>query len=244
MDGELQYRYVTRFLDLHDKHQKPEPAKKPDQKDPYDNIFNRYFTPIALGLAPGIWFELTNYFAKPKIGKWESFGVSLAVAGGLYYVFNLMLNGWFFLALPLGFFPAFLCIVWKLPQLFLTVRPAPSANLHNNQASPLRPAQFSNVYFDAAPYVANPSVPPVAQLNDSRAVEPLIQVLRNDKAFQVRITAVKALVQLNDPRAVEPLIQASRKDSSHGVRAVASTEIETKRFRDIQRRRLLGVDRG
>jgi len=47
----------------------------------------------------------------------------------------------------------------------------------------------------------------LGQLDDPRAVEPLVQAL-HDADYWVRQGAARALRHLGDPRAIEPLIQA------------------------------------
>jgi HEAT repeat protein len=57
-------------------------------------------------------------------------------------------------------------------------------------------------------------------LNNTRAVEPLILTLKNDKIPDVRATAAASLGNFGDERAVEPLIQAIN-DQNSLVRNVA-----------------------
>jgi hypothetical protein len=63
----------------------------------------------------------------------------------------------------------------------------------------------------------------LGQINDTRAVEPLIQALK-DNDSNVRYGAAIALGQINDTRAVEPLIQAL-KDNDSNVRYGAATAL-------------------
>jgi HEAT repeat protein len=62
----------------------------------------------------------------------------------------------------------------------------------------------------------------LGQLRDTRAVEPLITVLRSADYWPVRQAAAEALAQLGDTRAVGPLI-AILKDEHGDVRWAAAT---------------------
>jgi len=55
-----------------------------------------------------------------------------------------------------------------------------------------------------------------------KAVEPLIQALKNDEEWAVRVEAAKAFGKIKDPRAVEPLIQALKNDESADVRSAVA----------------------
>ena len=60
-------------------------------------------------------------------------------------------------------------------------------------------------------------------LGDLRAVEPLIETLRNDKDDLVRLCAAKEMWRLGDHRAVEPLIAALNDENNEvQVNAMAS----------------------
>ena len=61
----------------------------------------------------------------------------------------------------------------------------------------------------------------LARIGDERAVEPLIEALRDDSADVVREGAAYALGSIGDERAVEPLIEALRDDSAD-VRGAAA----------------------
>jgi len=63
-------------------------------------------------------------------------------------------------------------------------------------------------------------------MEDTRAVEPLIQALSEDKAIEVRRDAVEALGLLGDNRAVEPLIQALLEDEYAVVRGRAAEALD------------------
>ena len=54
------------------------------------------------------------------------------------------------------------------------------------------------------------------RLGDTRAVEPLIQVLLKDEAWEVRGGAAIALGKIGDERAVKPLYQALKKEEKKG----------------------------
>ena len=68
------------------------------------------------------------------------------------------------------------------------------------------------------PSVREAAVETLKELNDTRAVEPLIQALK-DEDSSVREGAAWALGKLNDTRAAEPLILALKdKDEDPDVR--------------------------
>ena len=72
----------------------------------------------------------------------------------------------------------------------------------------------------------------LGELKDATAVEPLIQVLLNNKTLTARSNSAVALGQIGDDKAVEPLIQTLRKDKVPEVReraAWALREIKDKR---------------
>ncbi len=56
------------------------------------------------------------------------------------------------------------------------------------------------------------AVEALGNTSDERAVEPLIEALRNDTNESVRIKAAWALGEINDTRAIDPLIEALRND--------------------------------
>lgn len=60
----------------------------------------------------------------------------------------------------------------------------------------------------------------LGEIGDTRAVESLIPVLREDQEERVRTQAAHALGQLGDKRAIQPLIEAL-KDQDHSVRYAA-----------------------
>ena len=61
----------------------------------------------------------------------------------------------------------------------------------------------------------------LGKLADNRAVDPLIEVLRNDEDRDVRLKAAWALGEIGDARAVDPLSYASVKDADGYVREEA-----------------------
>ena len=49
----------------------------------------------------------------------------------------------------------------------------------------------------------------LGEIGDLRAIEPLIDALRNDRHRYVRSSTIRALGRIGDPKAVEPLIDLS-----------------------------------
>jgi len=64
----------------------------------------------------------------------------------------------------------------------------------------------------------------LADIGDERAVEPLIEALKDDKWY-VRRCSVRALGIIGDERAVEPLIEAL-KDDDESVRESVSIALK------------------
>jgi len=62
-------------------------------------------------------------------------------------------------------------------------------------------------------------------IKDERAVEPLIQALREDKDYWVRRDAAFALGVIEDIKALEPLTEALE-DEYYGVREAAKQALE------------------
>ena len=61
----------------------------------------------------------------------------------------------------------------------------------------------------------------LGKLADSRAIDPLIEALKNDADWEIRDMAAWALGQINDPRSTDPLSYASVKDADWHVREEA-----------------------
>ena len=78
---------------------------------------------------------------------------------------------------------------------------------------------------DKQPNVRAGAVRSLAELNDPRAVVPLIVALREDQNSYVRWHAAEALGELADPRAVGPLT-AALKDENELVRTFARRALE------------------
>jgi len=70
------------------------------------------------------------------------------------------------------------------------------------------------------PEVRKNAAEALGKIKDPRAVEPLIEALK-DKDFRVRWNAAEALGEIGDPKAVKPLI-AALKDENSGVRSSAA----------------------
>jgi HEAT repeat protein len=64
----------------------------------------------------------------------------------------------------------------------------------------------------------------LGEYGNPRAVEPLIEILRNDNSDEVRHSAAYALGKLRDPRAYDVLIEALN-DTYEQVRAYAATAL-------------------
>lgn len=67
----------------------------------------------------------------------------------------------------------------------------------------------------------------LGRLDDARAVEPLLAVLRNDSDAQVRRATVSALGELADARAVEPLLAVLQHDPDPETRRAAAWGLST-----------------
>ena len=73
------------------------------------------------------------------------------------------------------------------------------------------------------------------QTNDTRMVEPLCVILKNDPDKDVRIAAAQVLGQINDAQMVEPLCVVLKKDADNGVRiAVAKALGQTNDARMVE----------
>ncbi len=66
----------------------------------------------------------------------------------------------------------------------------------------------------------------LGKLGDARAVDSLIEVLRNEETWDVRQMAAWALGQIDDPRVVDPLSYASVKDADSNVREEAYNALQ------------------
>ena len=62
----------------------------------------------------------------------------------------------------------------------------------------------------------------LGEMGDSKAVDPLIDVLKNDKNGSVRLYAARALGELGDCKATEHLIESLREDRNVDVRVRAA----------------------
>jgi HEAT repeat protein len=76
-------------------------------------------------------------------------------------------------------------------------------------------------------YVRAGAAEALGKIGDKRAIEPLIQALRDDNLLRsvrsgVRARAAEALGRIGDKRAVEPLIQVSKNDDEEHVKWEAS----------------------
>ena len=67
------------------------------------------------------------------------------------------------------------------------------------------PSVPGSVYVDSD--VCDAAVETLGKIGDTRAVEPLIEVLGDEEGFEERIYAAEALGKIGDTRAVEPLIE-------------------------------------
>jgi len=66
----------------------------------------------------------------------------------------------------------------------------------------------------------------LGKLADSRAIDPLIEALKNDADWEIRDMAAWALGQIDDPRIIDPLSYASVKDADYHVREEAKNSLE------------------
>ena len=73
------------------------------------------------------------------------------------------------------------------------------------------PSVPGSVYVDSD--VCDAAVETLGKICDTRAVEPLIEVLGDEEGFEERIYAAEALGNIGDERAIEPLITALGDDN-------------------------------
>ena len=65
----------------------------------------------------------------------------------------------------------------------------------------------------------------LGEIGDKRAVEPLIQFLKDGYREEYKEAAAIALGKIGDERAVEPLIHAFKKNKNWGVRKAVATSL-------------------
>jgi HEAT repeat protein len=74
------------------------------------------------------------------------------------------------------------------------------------------------LFKDASDKVRTKATWALGVIGDTRAVEPLIEALKNDSDYDVREWVAFALGEIGDPRAIEPLIVALENDSDSEMR--------------------------
>ncbi|MCD4772561.1 MAG: HEAT repeat domain-containing protein [Bacteroidales bacterium] len=63
------------------------------------------------------------------------------------------------------------------------------------------------------------------EIIDTSFVNPLIQILENDKNFKVRLQAAKTLGEIKDPSAVDPLLYSLKNDENYKVKEEAASAL-------------------